>query len=57
MGRDLAAIHVGVRDRRDAIRADFDKRKKRWIRANVEAAAEFVRGEHEEWKRSAKGRG
>jgi uncharacterized protein DUF2252 len=56
MGRDLASIHVGVRDRRDAIKADLDKRKKRWIRANVEAAAEFVRGEHEEWKTSAKGR-
>ena len=54
MGRDLAAIHVGVRDRRDAIKADLDKRKKRWIRANVEAAAEFVRGEYEEWKMSAK---
>jgi hypothetical protein len=57
MGRDLAAIHVGVRDRRDAIKADLDKRKKRWIRANVEAAAEFVRGEYEEWKMSAKSRG
>jgi hypothetical protein len=43
-----------VRDRRDAIKADLDKRKKRWIRANVEAAAEFVRGEYEEWKMSAK---
>jgi Uncharacterized protein conserved in bacteria (DUF2252) len=56
MGRDLAAIHLGVRDRRDAIKADLGKRKKRWIRANVEAAAEFVRGEYEEWKKAAKGR-
>jgi Uncharacterized protein conserved in bacteria (DUF2252) len=54
MGRDLAAIHIGVRDRRDAIKADLDKRKKRWIRASVEAAAEFIRREHEEWRRSAK---
>jgi hypothetical protein len=52
MGRDLASIHVGARDRRDAIKDDLDRRKKRWIRANVEAAAEFVRGEYEEWKKS-----
>jgi hypothetical protein len=57
MGRDLAAIHVGVRDRRDAIKADLDKRKKRWIRANVEAAAEFVRQEYQDWNKSAKNGG
>jgi hypothetical protein len=57
MGRDLAAVHIGVRDRRDAIQADFGKRKKRWIRANVEAAAEFVRTEQQDWKKSVKSRG
>jgi hypothetical protein len=57
MGRDLTAIHCGVRDRRDAVRADLGKRKKRWIRANVEAAAEFVRVECADWKKSAKIRG
>ncbi len=35
MGRDLAAVHLGVRDRRDAIRKDLAKRKQRWFRATL----------------------
>ncbi len=54
MGRDLAAIHLGARDRRDALKKDLEKRKRRWFRANVEAAAEFVAREYAEWKKSAK---
>ena len=54
MGRDLAAIHLGQRDRRDALRKDLEKRKSRWFRAQVEAAADFVSGEYAEWKKSAK---
>jgi Uncharacterized protein conserved in bacteria (DUF2252) len=54
MGRDLAAVHVGVRDRRDAIRKDLEKRKQRWFRTCVESAAEFVAREHAAWKKSAK---
>ena len=42
MGRDLAAVHLGVRDRRDALRKDLEKRKRRWFRAHVETATEFV---------------
>jgi hypothetical protein len=54
MGRDLAAIHLGARDRRDALRKDLEKRKRRWFRAHVETAAEFVTREYAEWKKSAK---
>ena len=54
MGRDLAAIHLGVRDRRDALRKDLEKRKRRWFRTHVEAATEFVAREYAEWKKSAK---
>jgi Uncharacterized protein conserved in bacteria (DUF2252) len=54
MGRDLAAVHLGVRDRRDAIRKDLAKRKRRWFRANVEAATESVTREYAAWKTSAK---
>ena len=54
MGRDLAAIHLGQRDRRDALRKDLEKRKSPWFRAQVEAAADFVSGEYAEWKKSAK---
>jgi hypothetical protein len=54
MGRDLAGVHLGVRDRREAVRKDLAKRKQRWFRASVEAAAEFVSREFAEWKKSAK---
>jgi len=54
MGRDLAAVHLGTRDRRDAIRKDLATRKQRWFRGCVAAAAEFVAGEYTEWSKSAK---
>jgi hypothetical protein len=54
MGRDLAAVHLGVRDRRDALRNDLKKRKPRWFRACVAAAADFVAGEYAAWKKSSK---
>jgi Uncharacterized protein conserved in bacteria (DUF2252) len=54
MGHDLAAVHLGVRDRREALRQDLEKRKRRWFRTHVEAAAEFVAGEYAEWKKSSK---
>lgn len=54
MGRDLAAVHLGVRDRRDAMRKDLEKRKPRWFRTSVETASEFVAREFAEWKKSVK---
>jgi len=54
MGRELAAVHLGVRDRRDALQKDLAGRKQRWFRNNVETAAEFVTGEFAAWKKSAK---
>ena len=54
MGRDLAAIHLGVRDRREALRKDLAKRKARWFRTSVETAAEFVNREYAGFKKSAK---
>jgi hypothetical protein len=54
MGRDLAAVHLGVRDRRDAVRKDLAKRKQRWFRTSVESATEFVAREYAECKKSAK---
>lgn len=54
MGRDLAAIHLGSRDRREALKADLQKRKRRWFRAQVEAATKFVAREYAEWRKSAK---
>ncbi len=54
MGRDLAAVHLGVRDRRDALRKDLGKRKQRWFRACVEAASDFIAREYAAWKKSSK---
>ena len=51
MGRDLAAVHLGHGERRAAVQADFAKRKARWFRASVQAAAEFVRGEFAEFRK------
>jgi len=53
MGRDLAAIHLGARDRRDALRKDLEKRKQRSFRACVETAVEFVAREYAESKKSS----
>jgi hypothetical protein len=54
MGRDLAAVHLGTGDHGDALRADLDRRKLRWFRAQVAAAMEMVHGQYEEWCKSAK---
>lgn len=54
MGRDLAAIHLGVRDRRDALKKDLQKRKARWFRTHVETATEFVDREFAEYRKSAR---
>jgi len=54
MGRDLAAVHLGARDRRDAVAKDLATRKRRWFRSSVENAAEFVGREFAEWKESGR---
>jgi hypothetical protein len=52
MGHDLAAIHIGVRDRRKDIHADLRKRGRRWFRTNVRAAAEVVEAEYLEFRKA-----
>jgi hypothetical protein len=54
MGRELAAVHLGQKGRRDAVRKDLETRKRRAFRDSVERAAEFVTREYAEWKKSAK---
>ena len=51
MGRDLAAVHLGVGDRRDAIRGNLAARKRGWLRDTVETAAAFVAAEFAEWRK------
>lgn len=54
MGHDLAAVHLGTGGRRDAVSADLEKRKLRWLCSAVEAAANFVAAEFADWKKYAK---
>jgi hypothetical protein len=51
MARDLAAIHLGVTDKRKAIGADLAKRQKGWFAEAVKRTATFVRAEQREWKK------
>ncbi|HZD90035.1 MAG TPA: DUF2252 family protein [Pseudolabrys sp.] len=54
MGRDLAAVHLATAGRRDAVHADFKRRKARWWRTTLQAAAAFVTAEFAERKKYAK---
>lgn len=54
MGRELAASHMSQPARRDAVRKDLEKRKRRQFRDNVENAAQAVAREYAEWKKAAK---
>jgi hypothetical protein len=49
MGRDLAAIHRGTPDRRKAILADLDRRKRGWLLAAATRAAKMVEAEYRTW--------
>lgn len=51
MGSDLAAVHLGVGDRRDAMRQDLASRKRGWLRTHVETALAFVSDEYSTWRK------
>ena len=50
MGYDLANVHLGAMDRRDAIRRDLAKRRKGWLQANARQAADATMREYKTWK-------
>jgi uncharacterized protein (DUF2252 family) len=52
MGRDLAAIHLGIAARRKAIEHDLGNRKRNWLRSAVERAADFVRRDCSAWRKA-----
>lgn len=54
MGRELAAVHLGRQEQREALLKDLQKRKRHWFLGQVESAAELVSREYAEWKKSAK---
>ena len=51
MGYELANVHLGTGDRKQAIEKDLDRRKAKWLVRAAETAAEFVIRDFEEWKR------
>jgi hypothetical protein len=50
MGRDLAAIHLGLADHRRAIAKDLQGRA-RSFRKSVRTALQFVRDDYAEWQK------
>jgi len=52
MGRELGAVHVGIDDRRAAIKRDIEGRDPEWLRSAIERAAKFIRDEQREWRKS-----
>jgi hypothetical protein len=50
MGADLANVHVGLVDRRTAIKRDLDKRRKGWLAENARQAADAVNSDYKSWK-------
>jgi Uncharacterized protein conserved in bacteria (DUF2252) len=56
MGRDLAAVHLGLGDHHDAISNDLKGRKRNWLHSAVGQMAELVRGEQKQWKQWWKAR-
>jgi hypothetical protein len=50
MGFELANVHLGTADRRDAICRDLEERARGWLSANAHKAAEAITREYQEWK-------
>ena len=52
MGRDLAAVHLGLGDHGDAILSDIKSRKRNWLHSTVDRMAELVHAEHKQWRKA-----
>ena len=49
MAFDLANVHLGQQDHRDAIRRDLERRKRGWLVANARAAADVTTRDYKAW--------
>ena len=59
MGRDLAAVHLGVADRAQAISDDLEKRSaqdRAWLTDAVAKVVEAVKRDQKIWAKSEKAR-
>jgi hypothetical protein len=52
MGRELAAVHLGVKDRRAAVKHDVEAREPEQLHSAIKSAVKFILDEHGEWKKS-----
>jgi hypothetical protein len=52
MGFDLASVHLGTAERRDAIKRDLENRKRGWLTANARKASDATTQEYKDWKAS-----
>jgi hypothetical protein len=52
MGFELANVHLGTAEHRDAIKRDLEKRKRGWLIANARKASDATTQEYKEWKAS-----
>jgi hypothetical protein len=55
MGRELAAVHLGLVDCRAAIKRDLARRNANWLSTAVTRTTKFIRREQKEWRRAAAG--
>jgi hypothetical protein len=49
---ELANVHLGAAERRDAIKRDLDMRKRGWLTCNARTASNAITQEYKEWKAS-----
>jgi hypothetical protein len=50
MGFELANVHLGTAERRDAIKLDLDRRKRGWFVVNARRASDATMQEYKVWK-------
>jgi hypothetical protein len=50
MGFELANVHLGTAERRDAIEQDLKNRKRRWLTASARKASDAITQEYNDWK-------
>jgi hypothetical protein len=53
MGLELANVHLGTGNRRNAILRDLERREADWLHANAKRAAEAVTRDYADWKAAA----
>ena len=50
MGFELANVHLGTAERRDAIKQDLEDRKRGWLTTNARKASDAITQEYNDWK-------